>query len=120
MGDSAGYLWPQTNVEKMDGNYEIPFDVLTQPYTENLPDVHKLFHELSMIQAAQASGFVGITPYVDNEQQTQILCPIETNRKRLRRIGNGRLLSVEFIHDTMYEDCEIFGFEIPFTITGRR
>lgn len=120
VGDSAGYLWPQNNSEVMDGDFEIPFDVITQPYTESLPDVHKLFHELSVINRAQGSGYVEITPTVDNERQNSILCPIERNRTRLRRIGNGRLLSLEFFHDTMYEDCEIHGFEIPFTITGRR
>lgn len=120
VGDTAGYLWPQNNTEIMDGDYEIPFDVITQPYTEGLPDYHKLFHELSMLLKSQGTGFVEITIFIDNEEQTPILCPMETNRKRLRRAGNGRLLSLRFFNDALYQDCELHGIELPITVTGRR
>lgn len=120
VGSASGQLWTQDNDGHMDGDYEIPFQVITQPYTETLPDTHKLFHECSVINRNQGGGYVRAQFYVDNDMQAFILCPMHRDRTRLRRIGNGRLLIVEFLHDTMYEDCEIHGFEVPFTITGRR
>jgi len=120
VGSKGGQLWLQDNSEIMDGDYEIQFSVVTQPYSENAADRHKLFHELSVINKNQGSGYMVIQAFVDNESQTSFLTPQDRSRTRCRRIGNGRLLTLSFFHDTMYEDCEIHGFEIPFTITGRR
>jgi hypothetical protein len=120
VGSAAGYLWLQDNAEIMDGDFEIPFNVITQPSTVGAPDHHKLFHELSVINKNQGSGFIEIRPTVDLDVQNSFLIPQDRDRTRCRRIGNGRLLSLQFIHDTLYEDCEIHGFELPFTVTGRR
>jgi hypothetical protein len=120
VGSAAGQLWTQDNDEVMDGDYEIALGVLTQPYTENAADYHKLFHEMSLINKNQGSGFIRVGPAVDADVQRTFLVPQDRSRTRCRRIGNGRLLTVEFVHDTMYEDCEIHGFEVPFTVTGRR
>jgi hypothetical protein len=120
VGSDAGYLWLQNNAETMDGNYEIPFDVMTQPYSQGAPDKHKLFHEPSMINKNQSSGFFQVWAMIDDENQAMFLVPQDRSRTRCRRLGNGRLMVLEFIHDTLYEDCELYGVEIPITITGRR
>jgi hypothetical protein len=120
VGSLAGHLWLQDNDEIMDGNYEIALDVLTQPYTEGAADLHKLFHEASLINKSQGSGYIEVQPTLDDSVQGSFLVPQDRNRSRCRRIGNGRLLTIRLKHDTLYEDCEVYGFEIPFTITGRR
>jgi hypothetical protein len=120
VGSTAGHLWLQDNSEIMDGNYEIEFDVVTQPYSENAADLHKLFHELSLIYKNQGSGFFRVWPVIDADNQTSFLVPQDRGRTRARRLGNGRLLVLEITHDTLYEDCELYGLEIPFTVTGRR
>lgn len=120
VGSEAGFLWTQNNLAVMDGEFEIVFDVETQPYTETVPDVQKLFKELSLLTRDQGGGFVQVTPTVDKDEQTTILAPLGQTRTRLRRLGNGRLLTLRFTHDTFEEDCEIHGFEAPFHVTGRR
>lgn len=120
VGSLAGHLWLQDNGEIMDGNYEIALDVMTQPYTEGAADVHKLFHELSVINKSQGSGFIEIQSILDLSVQASFLVPQDRNRSRCRRIGPGRLLTLRFKHDTLYEDCEVYALEVPFTILGRR
>jgi hypothetical protein len=120
VGSEAGYLWTQNNLAVMDGEFEIVFDVETQPYTEAAADLDKLFKEMSLLTRDQDGGFVQITPTVDKDEQTMFLAPLGQTRTRLRRLGNGRLLSLRFYHDTFEEDCEIHGFEVPFHATGRR
>lgn len=120
VGSEDGYLWTQDNDEILDGEYEIVFDVETQPYTENAPDIDKLFKEISLINKNHEEGWVAITPIVDKDEQTEILAPLSQNRTRLRRIGNGKRLTMRFYNDGFDEDCEIHGFEVPFTVTGRR
>jgi hypothetical protein len=120
VGSEAGFLWTQNNLAVMDGEFEIVFDVETQPYTEAAADIDKLFKELSLLTRDEGGGFVQITPTVDKDEQTMFLAPLGQTRTRLRRLGNGRLLTLRFVHDTLEEDCEIHGFEVPFHATGRR
>lgn len=120
IGGTDGFVYEQNRDSFMDGDYEIEFDVLTQPYTENVPDLHKVFLELSLINKAHGEGWVEITPTIDNDTQTMFIAPIEKNRTRLRRLGAGRLLSLRFQNSGFEEACEIYGFEVPFNVLGRR
>jgi hypothetical protein len=94
--------------------------VITQPYTGGAADTDKLFKEMSLLNKDHGEGWVEITPTVDKDEQTAILAPLSQTRTRLRRIGNGKRLTMRFYNDGFDEDCEIHGFEVPYIPVGRR
>jgi hypothetical protein len=120
VGGSNGYFYLQHQAGFNDDTTPIDFDVITQPYVENAPDAHKLFKEASVINKAQAAGNLTVTATIDAVTQAAMTAPLTTNRTRLRRLGAGRLLTMRFQHSTAAQGCEIYGFEVPFHILGRR
>lgn len=120
IASSGGFLYNQNQSDYQDGTYEIPLEVVTQPFTGDQPDRHKYFGDLSVLTMAQEDGYVEVTPTLDAETQTPVLCPLDANRTRLRRIGVGRLLTLKFANDAFEQNAQILGFEIPVHTVGRR
>ena len=89
----------------------------------NTPDIQKHFGELAIISKIQSAGTLTINPKVgglDASAGTAISADMTLGRQRLRRLGDGRFLQLNFSHTTAAQDVELFGLEVPFFERGRR
>lgn len=120
VGAADGYLYTQNNASKADSGSGIAYDVQTQPITGEAPDREKLFREMSVLCHEQAAGTLTITPTLNATAVAAISAPLTSPRSRLRRIGRCRLLTLRFQNSEVDQECEVYGFEIPFHILGRR
>ena len=122
IGSSTGFFYKTDQAAFVDGaTTAIDFDVTTQPYVENSPDLIKLFRELSMINKSQAAGDLTISVTTDDVLQSgTIACPLTVTRSRLRRLGIGRSLKLRLRQNTVSQGCELYGFEVPYHLLGRR
>jgi hypothetical protein len=87
------------------------------------PDIQKYFGELSLISKIQAAGTLSVIPYVgglDASAGATISADLTLGRQRLRRLGIGRFVKLNFQHSTAGQDVELYGYELPFHEVGRR
>ncbi len=123
IGNSTGFLWKQQATATDDTATGIALDVDTKFFDGLTPDIEKYWGELSIIGKVQSAGTLTITPkagYLDAVAQTAISHTMSTGRQRLRRIGTGKLMQLNFSHSTAGEPVEIYGVEVPYHELGRR
>lgn len=123
VGCSSGSLYWDGGWKGHDDGLAIDFEVLTKFHTGQAPDREHYWGELSMLSKVQGAGTLSIVPYVgglDATASPTISHNLTTGRERLVRIGAGRLCALKFKEDTVGQEVEIYGYEIPVQELGRR
>lgn len=122
-GSSAGF-WYKEQATRTDGiSTGIALDVDGKFHDDGTPDIMKLFMMPSVISKIQGAGTLTINPYVgglDAPVGTPISVDSTKGRERLRMLGIGQYVKLNFQHSTAAQDIELFGYEIPFFEVGRR
>lgn len=122
-GSSTGFIWEEQSTPTDGVSYGIEVDVITKFYDGSLPSVEKTWGELTVLGKVQEAGTISIIPtvgYTNSTPQSPLLYDMTQGRQRLDRLGNGKLAQLRFQHSTQAEPIEIYGFEIPYSITGNR
>lgn len=136
-GSSSGFIWQEQSTPTDDSGIGIPLSLDTkffagdvasiatfQGTTTAMSDFEKYWGELAVVGKAQINGgTLIITPktgYLDAVPQDVIAYDMSQGRQRLRRIGTGKLMQMNFSHSTAGESVELYGFELPYSIIGRR
>lgn len=123
VGSTNGFIWEDQNIPTDGTSTPIIMDVDTKFYDANSADLEKYFGELSMIGKVQPSGLLRITPrvgYMSTEDKPVLPYDMTKGRQRLSRIGTGKNFQLNFKHDVAGEKVEIYGFQLPYNIIGRR
>ena len=124
IGSSDGYLWaPGTVAGTDDTATAIDFDVDTKRHDGLTPDIEKNWGALSVLSKVQAAGSLTVTPYVgalDAPAQTALTADLTKGREKLPRLGPGKHAGFKFRHNTVAQDVDLYGYEIPFYELGRR
>lgn len=123
IASTTGFVWKDQATRTDSTSTAIDFDIDSKFFDGNTPDIEKLWLQLALVTKIQAAGTLTITPKtggLDAVAQTAISASMLLGRERLRRLGNGRFMQLNFNHAVAGQDVEIFGFEIPFHELGRR
>ena len=118
-----GFVYKNQSTRTDGASTGIALDVDTIYHSANTPDIEKLWLELSLISKIQGAGTLTITPKVgglDASAGTAISADMTKGRERLRRLGQGRFMQLNFAHSTNAQDVELYGLEIPYHELGRR
>lgn len=120
---SDGKLYkPQTT--KTDGaSTGISYQPTTNFLSGNSPGIMKFWDQPDIITEVQAAGTLTITPKVGKlgaSAGAAISHDMTLGRERLRRLGDGEMVQLAFLHDTNAQDAVIYGIEAPFFEKGRR
>lgn len=122
VGSASAYVWMEQQ-NPVDGTAPIEFIVDTKFYDGDMPDYEKLWGELSIIGKAQPRGQLQVIPkvgYLDATAKLPIPYNMTKGRQRLQRMGLGKLLQLRFQHNVVGEEVELYGFEVPHFVVGRR
>jgi hypothetical protein len=123
VGSSSGSLYWDGGWPAHDDGQAIDFEVVTKFYSGQAPDRDHYWGELSMLSKVQTGGTLSIVPYVgglDTTAGATISHDLTTGRERLCRLGVGRLCALKFKENTVDQQVEIYGFEVPVQELGRR
>ncbi len=123
IGASSGFLYQNQSTRTDDAGTAIDFDVDGKFHDGDSPDIQKFFGEMAIIDKVQSGGTLTITPFVGGLDATAgaaIVHDMTLGRQRLRRLGTGRMLKLNFRQNDVGQDVELFGYEIPFHELGRR
>lgn len=129
VGGADGGIYDQgsmptaTDVAVSGQPYGIDFEVDTKWYPGSSPDRETYFGQLSLLGAVQPAGTLAVTPrvgYLDAPAQVPIPYTMPRGRQRLRRLGFGKLLTLNLKHTAPDEPVAIFGFEIDDVHEGGR
>lgn len=124
VGSKEGILSLQTTEKNDWGIMPISMDIIGRDHDALEPEMEKFWGELSVSGKPQTTGTVLVTPSVgdiDNIAATAAFSwRLVNGRQRLGRVGFGQLARLRFTHATQNQDVLIYGYELPFTIVGRR
>lgn len=123
LASSSGFFFKEQPTRTDDTSTGIALDVVGKFHDMGTPDIHKLFMQLSLISKVQAAGTLTITPTVGDlgsGAQAAISADMTLDRQKLRNLGLGRYVKLNFTHSTAGQDVELFGYELPFFEVGRR
>ncbi len=101
----------------------ISFDAIGPWHVADSPDYTHTWLQLSMLTDVEAAGTLTVTPYVgglDAAAGAAITHTLTTGRERLRRLGIGRLMRLQFTKATSGQSVSIYGYEVPWFTSGRR
>lgn len=120
---SSGFLF-QEQTTKADNGIAIDMNITSKRHSADTPDIDKYWGELSVFGVAQpASGTMNITPsvgFVDSGANTPIAWDLTKSRQRLRRLGTGKHVQLNFRENTLNQDVVITGYEFTYSELGRR
>lgn len=122
-GSSSDFIWEEQSTATDNTSTGIAIDVDTRFYDADLADLEKVWGEISVVGKVQDAGTLTITPtvgYLDSTTGTTISYDMTKGRQRLRRLGQGKLMQLNFTHSTAGEPVELYGFQLPFSVVGRR
>ncbi len=123
IGATGGYLYQQNAAAYSDDGTAIAMDVLTAPHHGGDPDVVHYWGELTALTKREPGGTLVITPRLgelDAVPQAPIAHDLTKERERLRRLGTGRLLALQFENDELNQGVDLYGYEVPRHVVGRR
>ena len=125
VGSQEGFLSQEQETKNDWDSTPINLHVEVKSQDMNEPEQDKYFGELSVLGRAQPAGSVSITPTVGDLDGATASAPftydMTLGRQRLGRLGVGKQLVLEFDHDVVNQDVEIYGYEVdPVNIVGRR
>lgn len=123
-GSSSAFIWQEQDAHLDDLTFGIDFDVDTKFYDGATPDLEKYWGQPTFMGKAETSGLLLITPKVgplNALAQGPIYYDMTRARQRLtHRFGVGQLLQLNMKHTKAGERVEIYGFQLPHHIIGRR
>lgn len=122
-GSEDGFIWQETSTPTDDLSVGIETELDSRFFDGGTPDHEKYWGELSVIGKVQEGGTITITPktgYLNSTAQTAISYDMTKGRQRLRRLGNGKLMQLNFQHSAPDEGVELYAFQLPYHIIGRR
>lgn len=122
-GSTNGFLSRRDTTTKNDWTGAVSLDCTTPFLCDGDPEREKVWIQPSVLSLIQAAGTLTVTPSVGGlnaSAGTAISHTLTTGRQRLRRLGLGRFVKLNFLHNTVAEGCRIFGVFLPYTIRGRR
>lgn len=123
IGSSSGYVWNETTTATDHTSTGIDFDVDTRFFDALAPDMEKYWGELSIVGKEQTAGTLTITPtvgYLTSTAGAAISHTMSLGRQRLRRLGRGKVMQLNFNHTAADQPVELYGIEVPWHIIGRR
>lgn len=124
VGSSSGYVYQTTPGTLRDGAATaIALDVVTNFHGAKEPDYTRYWGELSILTKIQAGGTLTITPTVGrlgSSSGAAISHDMTLGRQRLRRLGIGALCRLQFTNSELNQAVELYGYEIPNHVIGRR
>jgi hypothetical protein len=124
IGSSTGILSLQTATKNDWDVVPIDMEVIGRDHDGKLPDLEKVWLQMSINGKQQPSGIVNVTPATGDADSVTESSPMEWDmtrgRQRLDRLGFGQVARLKFNHKTLNEDVLIYGYEIPFVVRGRR
>lgn len=124
VGSEAGFLYTANRTTRTDDASAISLDLESKWHSANTPDIEKYWGELAIVSAVESTGSLTVTPKVGDPNAATTTAAmthnLTTGRERLGRIGTGRYTQLRFTENTVGQDVEIIGYEIPFHELGRR
>jgi hypothetical protein len=124
LGGSDGYLYVVTpGVYRDLTATAIALDGLLHVLQVPDPDLTHYYGEIFAHTKIQAGGTLTITPYLgglDAAAQTAISHGLTTGRQRLRRVGVGRLESLQLTNSEVDQEVVVYDLEQPWHVVGRR
>lgn len=122
VGSSAGYVYITSDTHN-DDSVGIPLSITTAWHSSGVPEVTKVFGQLSMYTGVEPAGILTVTPYVggtDASAGASLSHSLTTGEEQLGRVGQGRLVSLAFTHSTADERVRLYGYRIPVVPVGIR
>jgi hypothetical protein len=131
LASGAGTLYLLNQPGFSDAGTAIAFDVKARHHC-NTPDVQKYFGDASVHSKPLLVGVCTLRPRLGNVGPNNTIVPAPANdtsdidvhlnlgRERLRRLGTGGILDLEFLNSQDGQEVEIYGYEIPWHEFGRR
>ena len=120
---SDGKLYKQQTTKTDGASSGIDFDVTTNWFSGNTPDIFKTWLNPSIISKIQSASTLTVTPSVgglDASAGTAISHDMTLGRQMLRVLGNGRLARLRMQNSTAAQPVVVYGLELPFFENGRR
>lgn len=123
-GGSDGVLYKGNQSAAADAGTAIAFEIVTKRHSMDAPDLEKYWGELSVHAKAQGGGTLSIYPSVgeiDASEGAVVSHVLNVHRRRHRRMGVGKALSLRFVNEEVNQPIDIQGYEvIPVSNLGRR
>ncbi len=124
VGASNGFLYAALAGNYSDGaSTLIDFDVKGKFHSGDEPDMTHVWLQPSVMNKKESGGTLSVTPYVgalDASAGTVQSVTLSNERTRLARLGVGRLCQLEFSQATAGQGVELYGYQVPYIVLGRR
>ena len=120
---SDGKLYKHQTTKTDGASSGIDFDVTTNWFSGNTPDIFKTWLNPSIISKIQSASTLTVTPSVgglDASAGTAISHDMTLGRQMLRVLGNGRFARLRMQNSTAAQPVVVYGLELPFFENGRR
>lgn len=124
VGATDGFVYAAVAGNYSDGSSTaIDFDVKGRFHSGEVPDYMHLWLQPSIFTKKDVAGVLSVTPYVGELTATAGTTQshaLTNERARLARFGAGRLCQIRFQQATAGQGVELYGYELPYIILGRR
>jgi hypothetical protein len=126
VGATNGYVHIFTADNYYDGTgtaTAIDFDTYGKFHSGGEPDLTHLWLQPTMLTKVDTAGTLTVTPYVgalNASAGTAQSVALTSERTRLARLGVGRLCQLRLRQETAGQGVEVYGFELPYAVLGRR
>ncbi len=106
----------------------IDLDVDSKRHDSNTPLIDKFFGQMDLFTIAQSGGFMTVTPSVGElnapVKQQALQADLRDTAQCLGRVSDGKsgakMAQLNFRQNTIGQDVEILGYELPFSELGHR
>jgi hypothetical protein len=124
VGSTGGDVYKETEVRTDKTGTAIAMDVITKRHSIGEPDLDKYFGQLSIFGKGEAEGNMDVkvrTGELDSTHYKSMTYNMSKSRQQLQRGGVGKHAELEFLHSTVGDEVEIYGYEFDDVhIVGRR
>lgn len=124
VGGTDGTIYVANSILCRDGaNAAIDMDCVGPFHSKDGPDIDHYWGQLSVLTKIEDVGTLTITPTVgrfDSTAQDAIEHDLTKGRERMRRLGEGAMVKLQFQQNVIDQGAVIYGYEIaPVHETGR-
>jgi hypothetical protein len=124
VGASNGFIYAPLAGNYSDGTATaIDFDVKGKFHSGEEPDMTHTWLQPTIFTKVDSAGTLTVTPVVGNlnaSAGTPLPHDLTKERERLPRLGSGRLCQLQFRENNAGQGVELYGYEIPYNVVGRR
>ncbi len=124
VGGSNGFLYAALAGNYSDGaSTAIDFEVKGKFHSGDQPDLTHLWLQPTLLTKVESAGTLTLTPRIGNLDSvtgTAQSHDLTKERERMARIGPGRLCQFQFRQNTAGQGVELYGYELPYIVLGRR